>query len=117
MRLLHAAKNASSRQELLDLASSRRYPRARISRLCAAALLGMTDMPLSVVPAEALLLGLRRDREITSRWKDLPLTVLSSVKESKNPSLWRTDVKAWQVWAQCASLPDTLPLSARVETV
>lgn len=121
LRLLQAAKNACSRGELLDLVSSRRYPRARISRLCAAALLGMKTAPdasaAPSAPPEALLLGLRRNPEITAPWRDLPLSVLSSLKESKHPSLWETDGKAWKIWAQCASLPDTLPFSSRLETL
>ncbi len=130
-RLLNAAKKASSRSELLDLASSRRYPRARISRLCAAALLGIkTDSVLSPVPSgvdeeavffpalsEAFLLGLRSNRKMTSRWKDLPVSILSSLKGSRSPFLWEADRNAWRIWAQCASLPDTLPFSTRLEII
>lgn len=116
-RLLQEAKRVSSRAELLDRVSSRRYTRARVNRLCASALLGLhasaNDEPVS----EALLLGLRRKPEITAPWKDLPIPVLSSVQESKHPPLWEADVKAWKIWAQCASMQDVYPYSAKLTTL
>ena len=117
-RLLQAAGLANTRAGLLSLVVSRRYSRARISRLCAAALLGLhrEDLPASP-PPEVLLLGLRRKQAFTASWRDLPLRILSTLRESENPSLWKTDLAAWKIWAQCASLPDTLPFSEKMVTL
>ena len=117
-RLLQAAGSANSRSGLLSRVVSRRYSRARISRLCAAALLGLRrdKLPASP-PPEVLLLGLRKNQDFTASWRNLPLRILSTLRESKNPPLWETDLTAWKIWAQCASLPDTLPFSEKMVTM
>ena len=51
---------------------------------------------------------------MTARWRDLPITVLSS------PDLWRSsrdyyaDREAYRLWAQVHRLPDTLPYTEKV---
>ncbi len=118
-RLLKEARSAQSREELLSAVSSRRYSAARVSRLCACALLNIrASDPARAAegPEETLLLALRPDRNITSRWRDLSVTVLSSLSDTKNPPLWRADLQAWKTWALCAGLPDTLPWSERIYT-
>ena len=115
-RLLHEARSARSREELISRVSSRRYPAARISRLCACALLGITapSAPDPDSPPEALLLGLRPRPELTARWKQGPLTVLSSLRESRFPELWAADLAAWRIFAQCTSRPGTFPFTERM---
>ncbi len=118
-RLLREAKSAGSRRELLSAASSRRYSAARISRLCACALLHIQSKDYSSAAAgipEILLLALRPHPAMTSRWHGLPISILSSLKDTKNPILWQADFLAWKVFAQCAGLPDDLPFSERVRT-
>lgn len=119
-RLLREAKNAFSRGELLSRAASRRYSAARISRLCACALLHIRSQDYSAAaagPSETLLLALRPRAGMTSRWQDLPVSILSSLKDTKNPILWQADLRAWKIFAQCAGLPDTLPFSERVRVI
>lgn len=115
-RLLCAAVSASgSRRELISRLSGKRYPAARISRLCAYALLGITrtqteSLPL---PDRAFLLGLRENAGMTAGWRDLPVPVVSSFTEWKKAA-HPADLAAWRLWAQCCRLPDTLPFTEKI---
>ena len=62
-RLLKCARMASSRKELLEMLKCKRYTRARLSRLCAHALLGLTRKLAErhPLPEYARLIGLRKD--------------------------------------------------------
>ena len=113
-----AARTAATREELIAWLTGKRYPSARISRLCACALLGLTSEQLSgaPLPENALLLGLRKNREMTSRWKDLPIPMIASFTEWKKAA-HPADTAAWSLWAQCCRLPDTLPLTEQIITV
>lgn len=104
-----------SRREIIASLSGRRYPAARISRLCACALLGLTrdQVENAPLPENALLLGLRKRSEMTALWKSLSIPVISSFTE------WRSaahpaDLAAWRLWAQCCRLPDTLPFTEKI---
>ena len=108
-RILEAARRVSSRQELLDAACTRRYPRARISRICACALLGITreDAEEAPLPAGGMLLGLRNRKDMTGLWRET----------GKNPGAelpGKADLQAWRIWAECAGLEDHLPYSEKV---
>lgn len=110
-----AASAANTRRELIASLSGKRYPAARISRLCACALLGLTKDRLEnqSLPDHALLLGLRRNPEMTVLWKSLSIPVISSFADWKvfaAPS----DLAAWRLWAQCCRLPNTLPFTEKV---
>ena len=107
-----AARSAATRRGLIDSLTGKRYPAARISRLCACALLGLTADEISgaPLPENGLLLGLRKNREMTARWKDLPVPVIPSFTEWKK-AVHPADLAAWRLWAQCSRLPDTLPFS------
>ena len=109
------ARGALSRGELIASLSGRRYPAARISRLCACALLGITKERIdsASLPEAAFLLGLRKRPDMTAFWKRLPVPVISSFTEWKkaaDPS----DLAAWRLWAQCCHLPDKLPFSEKI---
>ena len=110
-----AARTAVSRNGLIDSLTGKRYPAARISRLCACALLDLTAEEISgaPLPENALLLGLRKNREMTARWKDLPIPVISSFTEWKKAA-HPADLAAWRLWAQCCRMPDTLPFSEQI---
>ena len=112
-----AARTADSRTGLIASLTGKRYPSARISRLCACALLGLTADQLGSepLPENALLLGLRKNPEMTARWKDLPIPVVPSFTEWKKAA-HPADLAAWRLWAQCCRLPDTLPLTEKVIT-
>ena len=113
--LREAARSAVSREGLISALSCRRYPAARISRLCACALLGITkdQAENAPLPGNALLLGLRGRPEMTSRWTSLPIPVVSSFAEWKKAA-HPADLAAWRLWAQCCRLPDTLPFSEKI---
>ena len=113
-----AAASACSRRELIASLSGKRYPAARVSRLCACALLGLTREHLesASLPQNALLLGLRKRPEMTALWKDPSFPVVSSFtdwKKAADPA----DLAAWGLWAQCCRLPDTLPFTEKTVTV
>lgn len=116
--LRNAAVTARARNELLDAVTCSRYPASRISRLCAYALLRVTrkDVASVPVPESALLLGLRRNPEMTAVWKSLSVPVIPSFTEWKKTA-HPADVLAWRLWAQCCRLPDTLPFSEKTVTL
>ena len=113
-----AAASARTRQELIAALAGKRYPAARISRLCACALLGLTqsDSENAPLPKNALLLGLRKKPETSALWKQVSLPVISSFTEWKKAA-HPADLAAWRLWAQCCRLPDTLPFTEQIITV
>ena len=116
--LRNAAVTARTRQELLSAVSCSRYPASRISRLCTCALLQITRKDLASVPLpdSALLLGLRKNPEMTARWKQLSLPVISSFTEWKKTA-HPADLLSWRLWAQCCRLPDTLPFTEKTVSI
>ena len=116
--LRRASVTAHTGRELISLLCGKRYPAARISRLCACALLGLTKEQMDNVPLpeNALLLGLRNRAEMTGLWKNLSLPVISSFTEWKKTA-HPADLSAWRLWAQCCRLPDSLPFSEKIVSV
>ena len=112
--LRHASQSVTGRDELIGALTGVRYPAARISRLCACALLQVTpeDIFSLSLPESALLLGLKKNPEMTALWKDLPVPVVSSFTEWKKAA-HPADLLAWRLWAQCCRLPDTLPFTEK----
>ena len=111
-RILSAACLSRTRQELLDRASSRRYPRARISRILACALLGLTGEALrhTPLPETGVLLGLRKKPELTALWRARGFSPLTAPAEEP-------DLRAGALWETCAGLEAGALLRARVRTV
>ena len=116
--LRHAAFTASRQDELIGMLTGVRYPAARISRLCACALLQAApeDFLSLPLPESALLLGLRKNPEMTALWKSLPLPAISSFTEW-DKTAHPADLLAWSLWAQCCHLPDTLPFSEKTVSI
>ena len=116
--LRSAAAVSCTRDELISALSGRRYPAARISRICASALLGISksETETASLPDHALLLGLRKRPEMTALWKSLPVPVIASFTEWKKTAL-PSDLAAWRIWAQCSGLPDTLPFSEKLISI
>ena len=117
-RLKKAACQARTSQELLQMAATRRYPTARLRRICALALLGVTRDRLDALPLPdtTLLLALRKGLPSTAGWQGMPVRVYPS------PGPWQSaadpeDLAAWRLWAQCCSLPPTLPFTERLYTL
>lgn len=113
-----AAKTCRTREELLSSLSGKRYSAARVSRLCACALLGVTRQELRSLPLpdSALLLGLRKNPEMTAAWKNLPIPVVSSFAEWTKTAC-PAEQAAWSLWAQCCRLGDTLPYTEKTVTL
>ena len=108
-RIREAAGRARSREELLDAASTRRYTRARISRICAWSLLGRTGAELEScpLPKEAVLLGLREHPGMTALWRGDGIRVTGKWSEE-------TDLRAWEIRGVLTGDKDTLPWKERV---
>ncbi|MGN0972680.1 MAG: nucleotidyltransferase family protein, partial [Aristaeellaceae bacterium] len=102
-RLRKAAETASTRASLLAAAKTRRYPYARLSRLCTHALLGITQSQLDAEPLpDALwLLGLKETAlPLLSRLKQQGIPVISKAADASCTAAWfRTEVLAYDLWA------------------
>ncbi len=113
--LRRAAAGAAKGEDVVTALTGKRYPAARIRRICASALLGIHREELAKLPLpeEALLLGLRRNPDMTARWKRLDIPVISDFaawQKAASPA----DAAAWRLWALLCHQPDTLPWGARM---
>ncbi|MGN0746448.1 MAG: nucleotidyltransferase family protein [Aristaeellaceae bacterium] len=101
-RLRKAAETASTREALLTAAKTRRYPYARLSRLCAHALLGITQSQLEAEPLpDALwLLGLKETAlPLLRSLKRQQVPVISKVSDASCTAAWfRTEILAYDLW-------------------
>lgn len=115
--LRKAASVCSSREQLLQQLSTRRYPGARISRLMASAMLDITRSRLDSLlpPDQTLLLSLRKKTALSDRWKDLPVKIHTAAPEWKKAAD-PEDLAAWKLWAVCCGLPDSVPFSEKIYT-
>ena len=114
--LLKAARDASSRDGVIRAVTTRRYTAARVSRLCACALLGLTadllrDLPL---PASALLLAVKKGPSLAGLWKDAGISVLSA-SEYLGGAI-PAERAAWRAWALAAGYPASFPFTEKVVT-
>ena len=118
-RIARAASEAVSREELMDRTVTKRYTRARLSRIFAWAMMGVSREELEKLPLpeETLLLGLRANPEMTALWRDIPLRMVSSLRETEKPQMWRADREAWRIWNQIRHKPDHPPETAKVVTI
>ena len=117
-RLIAAAQSATDREQLLARLKTRRYPRARLSRLAAHALLGVTAGLLAAHPAPewARLLGFRRDsRDCLAALGQSTLAVIAKAADAdrENPLL-QLEARAYDLWALGARLPAGLLYRQRV---
>ena len=120
-RLKACAEEACSREELLSTLKTKRYAHARLSRLCAHALLGMTSERLASLqhPTHVRLLGLRRDvGELTSLLKTSELPVIAKPADAdRNDPFWQFDHYAYELWALAAGLPSGLLLRQGIAVI
>lgn len=102
-RLRAAARTAASREALLQSAKTRRYPYARLSRLCAHALLGMTAGQLAAepLPTAAWLLGFRQEaKPLLSHIKKSGFPIIGKAANHTGKEAWfRTELAAYDLWA------------------
>ena len=107
-RLLAAARTAASRDELILSAKSKRYTYARISRICACALLGLTDewAKAHAQPGYARVLGFRREAAplLSAIKKGGRLPLITKAADFDDP-LFSFDVRAQDLWSLGCSSP------------
>lgn len=108
-RLIAAAQRATDREQLLAGLKTRRYPRARLSRLAAHALLSVTAELLAAHPApeSVRLLGFRRaSRDCLAALGQSPLAVIAKAADGDrtSPPL-QLEERAYDLWALGAGLP------------
>lgn len=106
-RFLAAARNAATRDELIHAVKSKRYTYARLSRLCAYILLGLTrDFAAAhAEPAYARVLGFRREAAplLGAIKKSGALPLVTKAADYEHP-LFALDLRAQDLWALgCAS--------------
>ena len=113
-RLRKAATTSSTREALLAAAKTRRYPYARLSRLCAHALLGITQAQLEAEPLpDALwLLGFTdRALPLLRRLKKQGVPVISKVADASPDAAWfRTEMLAYDLWTLGCGQPAGLAM-------
>ena len=85
-----AARRTATREDLLLHAKTRRYPYARLSRLCTHALLNMTQDKLDhePLPDAAWLLGFRREARPLLTHISQHTTLISKAADVLHPSEW-----------------------------
>ncbi len=117
-RLRKAAREASGRAELLSLLKTKRYAYARLNRLLAHALLGVTSDLLAAhpLPGYARLLGFRKDgRDLLENFNRsaVPVNAKAADGDADDP-LYALDARAYDLWALGAGLPAGLMYRQRV---
>lgn len=119
-RLSAASQGANTREELILRAKTRRYPYARLSRLCTHALLHITQEMLDQqpLPDAAWLLGFRRDARplLTHISRHIPM--ISKASDAKSSAPWfRTECLAYDLWALGCGLPAGLAMTQGVARI
>ena len=109
-RFLRAAQTAASREELIAAIKSKRYTHARLSRLCAHILLGVSrDFTAEHrTPTYARVLGFRKDaapllRAIKAH-ASIPLVTKAAAFDRADP-LFSLDIRAQDLWSLGVSNP------------
>lgn len=120
-RVRTAARSAQSREALLNAVKSRRYPYARLSRLCTHALMGLTQPLLdeTPLPPAAWLLGFREDaRPLLSVLSKGRIPLISKAADYDADAAWfRAEVRAYDLWCLGAGLPTGLAFTQGVARV
>lgn len=120
-RLRTAARSAATREALLLAAKTRRYPHARLSRLCTHALLGIThaQQEAEPLPAAAWLLGFRQEaRPLLTQLKQNGFPIIGKAADYTTDEAWfRTELLAYNLWALGCGLPAGLGFTQGVVRV
>lgn len=113
-RLFSAARETVTRAALIERLKTKRYPYARLSRLCCHALLDVSrrlleDTPL---PPYARLLGFRKQSEpLLARLSQSRIPVVAKAADGPlSDPCYQLDVRAYDAWALGAGLPAGLML-------
>ena len=110
-RLMKCAREASTREELLEMMKCKRYTHARLSRLCAHALLGLTRelAQKHPLPGYARLIGLRKDAKgLMAELKERSgLPIVSDAVQLSGDEVFQLECRATDVRAlQCDGRDD-----------
>ena len=104
-RLARCARESATREELIDNLKCKRYTRARLTRLCAHALLGVTGDLLRThpLPPYARLLGMREDarpllKELNAQTS---LPIVSDPVKLRDDPVFQLDCRATDLRALC----------------
>ncbi len=104
--LQSAARDCVRREELTDRLSGKRYPRARIRRLCTAALLGLRKDGLPETPDCAVIIGVRPGMERLLRPVSPDFPLLTRSRDYPFSAPWfQAERRAADLWALAAGLP------------
>ena len=108
-RLARCARESATRAELIDALKCKRYTRARIARLCAHALLDVTEEFLRAhpLPAYARLLGMREDArpllsELSAR---ATIPIVSDPVKLRDDPVFQLECRATDLRALCCGEP------------
>jgi predicted nucleotidyltransferase len=117
-RLAAAVRQATDRESLLEALKTKRYARARLSRLCTHGLLGATEALFAAhpLPEYVRLLGFRRESAgLLShlRQSRIPVIAKAADGDPENP-LYALDNAAYDLWALGAGIPAGLMLRMNV---
>lgn len=117
-RLAAAAHQATNRESLLEALKTKRYARARLSRLCTHGLLGVTEQLLTEhpLPEYVRLLGFRKESAgllSAFRQSGIPVIAKAADGDFENP-LYVLDNAAYDLWALGTGLPAGLMLRTNV---
>lgn len=108
-RVRRAAMNASTQDELICALKCKRYTRARIARLCAHALLGVTrELTLAhPQPEYARLIGMREDAKplMKELKKRSSLPIVSDATQLRENEIFQLECRATDLRALQCSLP------------
>lgn len=95
-RILHAARQADSREKLINLVKTRRYPRSRINRALTHLLLGLDAFPAS--PGYARLLGFKKSAgPLLQRIGLSGFPLVDKPRRSQQPGILQ-DLAAEELW-------------------
>ena len=104
--LRRAARDCVSLEQLTDRLSGKRYPRARIRRLCASALLGLRREMTEQPPEGAVVLGVRRGMEPLLGQAEAGFSLWTRGRDYPAEAPWmRAEARAADLWALAAGLP------------
>lgn len=112
-RLMKCAREAATREELLEKLKCKRYTHARLSRLCAHALLGLTReiADRHPLPEYAHLIGLRKDAKgLMAQLKErTKLPIISDPVQLAENEIFRLECRATDLRAlQCDDAQDRI---------
>ena len=110
-RLAAAARRANSGAEIVGLAKSKRVPRARLMRLCAHAMIGLTAALTEAydAPPYARVLGFRREAipKLAEWTRKASLPLVTEAVRLKDRPVFRLEARATDLWGLLTESPDT----------